>query len=434
MRYAYRSGLRWLGTLLCTCYLAGGTLVSAAAEATSSSDARCEVELTGPIDQGDAERFKAFIQNYLKNHPHTDYEYGEFGDFTLCLEGPGGNYADGMSIARFVFDNGIKTRVLPRKSCYSACALIFMAGRSSGSEFDHPHRTMDITSTIGFHAPYLALDGTRTFSAAEVNFTAALQNAIIGNFISMVAQQTFESYKPIISMTLLQQILLMGPDEFEIVDTLEEIALWGINLEGVAGSFAVSERDMLQLCENFSSWYRDARASRDEPYPRELPSISGNLYGKSAEFKIATLTDLTGAHCRVEQNHTADRPTIALCLYDNDRGVTIGDCATEGTATYLPTYFAFPPSTPLNQLNTTLRQKHSFRPLFMGVRDQKLCITASGKLNLRDRDNTEGGIVDQLEGDSCTLTLVHDCNGLWCYVRTDKDRYGYVHSDYVRLR
>ncbi|WP_420394231.1 hypothetical protein [Acuticoccus sp.] len=55
----------------------------------------------------------------------------------------------------------------------------------------------------------------------------------------MMAQQTFESYKPIISMTLLQQILLMGPDEFEIVDTVEEIALWGINLEGVAGSFAL---------------------------------------------------------------------------------------------------------------------------------------------------------------------------------------------------
>lgn len=112
-------------------------------------NATSKILVTGPIEHGDAERFKA----YWEQNAYDSW------NFIVSLDSPGGNLLDGLEIGRFLRKVGANTEVqrypppvpgryaegLPGAECYSACALAFMGG----VERDIPEG-----GTIGFHQFY----------------------------------------------------------------------------------------------------------------------------------------------------------------------------------------------------------------------------------------------------------------------------------------
>ncbi|MBC9247338.1 hypothetical protein H4P12_11600 [Paracoccus sp. 11-3] len=118
------------------------------------------IDITGPIESGDADRFYDFSQRTERA--------------IVFLHSPGGLVDEGLSIAAEIGQRGFTTIVAPGAECHSICAVIWVSGGS---------RMMDSTSTIGVHAAYRnqALeDGTSLISESGV------ANADIGSFLTHV--------------------------------------------------------------------------------------------------------------------------------------------------------------------------------------------------------------------------------------------------------
>ncbi|HEY9009833.1 MAG TPA: hypothetical protein VIN06_02340 [Devosia sp.] len=75
----------------------------------------------------------------------------------LTMNGPGGNYGEGLALADFLRENHIATVVERGMSCYSACAFAFLGGsgyasmQGLGTYID---RQIEPGGIVGFHAPY----------------------------------------------------------------------------------------------------------------------------------------------------------------------------------------------------------------------------------------------------------------------------------------
>jgi hypothetical protein len=91
------------------------------------------LEVTGTIDLGSAERFRAEVEGYR--------EYIK----TVALASPGGSVNDALEMGKLVRENGFTTSVAAGALCASSCPLIFAGGRE---------RLATAKSAIGVHQIY----------------------------------------------------------------------------------------------------------------------------------------------------------------------------------------------------------------------------------------------------------------------------------------
>lgn len=113
------------------------------------------IVLTGQINTGDPVRFREVAIKRLSN--------------IVILDSPGGSLNDGLEIAQTIRDLGLTTAVPATGGCYSACALIWVAGVK---------RVMSRSAHIGFHAAYFRDHGI----AKETG----VGNARVGAFLTRI--------------------------------------------------------------------------------------------------------------------------------------------------------------------------------------------------------------------------------------------------------
>lgn len=116
------------------------------------------IMMTGEITEGDAQRFDDTVADIGGAHA------------TLNVSGPGGLVNEALDIGAQVQEHRFATMVSAQTECYSACALIWLAG---------PRRYLAPDSVIGVHAAFR----TRDDDTAEESGVA---NARIGAFLNMV--------------------------------------------------------------------------------------------------------------------------------------------------------------------------------------------------------------------------------------------------------
>jgi hypothetical protein len=195
----------------------------AAAEITLSDAPGCAIELNGVVTEGDFRRFSEIAEaaDLVKSDPgfHTDNS-----DSALCLDSPGGVSEVGRDIMRFVHANGIATRVEADDSCFSVCALIFMAGRNFYREGDGVARLLDAKGTLGFHAPFVFGDPSRTYVAADLEATYSRATSAIADLIEFGASRSIFDARPRIPTSLIAKLLRKGPSEVYAVETVEDVA------------------------------------------------------------------------------------------------------------------------------------------------------------------------------------------------------------------
>ncbi|NDK37048.1 hypothetical protein [Rhodovulum sulfidophilum] len=226
----------------------------------------CTHRMDGPIDAGDADAFQAMI-DALPDQFNDDM------NFMICLNSEGGRIEEGLKIGRIIQDNFFGTYVDDGDTCLSACAIAFMHGTIGAWEYILTLRMMHPNATLGFHAPSLDVGGDPgamvPFLLVQAAYQATLQT--MSDIVESASQQVSEFSSPVVPMSLLTEMLEVGPDDFTYVDTLHKAFMWDItifpkSLKAPPG-FEL-DVGIYQLCEN-SSYKINPNSFSAEP-PRSI--------------------------------------------------------------------------------------------------------------------------------------------------------------------
>lgn len=321
----------------------------AAATIVKSVRPNCAIEFSGPIEAGDHQRFHNLAMKLGLLEPSNSGEPSNSTDEALCLNSPGGSYLEGRLISQELRDYGIPTRVEAGSECYSSCAFIFMSGRLLGAESDGTSRHLHIKGKLGFHAPYIVPDETKTYTGSDVSKQVTLVSQIIADFINFGSDTSEYSGRPFFPISLVAKLLAAGPEELALVQTVEDAARWQIDLYGMKESVQLSENQMRQACANFLSWELDRPSNQiNTEYPFSLKYEKGMLGNGPVVWALINTGDMDSRECRVQAS-THLIKGFTICSRDEGNGISRGAC-TEGWGNYVPWYYSLPPKIPLSAI------------------------------------------------------------------------------------
>src|SRR6185369_1822365 len=120
-------------TALAIAILCSGSVGAVRAATVTRGEQACNIRLDGSIKQGDNAQVADELAK-IQAGAHV----------VLCLNSPGGSYNAALAVIETLLgaDRIVATMVPRGANCYSACALIFLAGHSSPRK-DEPDRRMD---------------------------------------------------------------------------------------------------------------------------------------------------------------------------------------------------------------------------------------------------------------------------------------------------
>ncbi len=200
--------------------LAGATAASAAQVSIvsmqySAAQPVPHIHYEGDTAAGDVAQLQAVYDSFVKCR--TECIGGDGGSTAvLTMNGPGGNYYEGLALADFIRANHITTVIERGASCYSACAFAFLGG--SGYSSMQRYRTyvdrqIEPGAILGFHAPY----------RDEASFLQALEqrgaNEIMGESRDSLSTMVRELVKWNVDPEIIHYMMGMGPDKtYDIVN------------------------------------------------------------------------------------------------------------------------------------------------------------------------------------------------------------------------
>lgn len=322
---------------------------ASAAVMVKSTKPHCSIELTGTIESGDYNHFRDLAKEVGLRDPSDSGEPSNSVDDALCLNSPGGNYLEGRLISQELRELGIPTRVEAGSECYSSCAFIFMSGRLLGAESDSTSRHLHVKAKLGFHAPYIIPDGSKTYSASDLSREVTLTNQIIADFISFGSDTSPYSGRPFFPISLVARLLAAGPTELVLVETIEDAARWQIDLYGMKDATQLTENQMRQACANFLSWEMDRQSEQiNTQWPFSLRYEKGKLGNEAVVWALINTGDMDSRECRVQTLKQATEG-FAICSRDEGNGISRGAC-TEGWGYWVPWYYSLSPQLPLSAI------------------------------------------------------------------------------------
>lgn len=214
---------------------------------------QCSIRVDGIIKTGDVEKLAEVITNLTSRITNFELinksmKFESDEQIVICLSGPGGNYLEGISIAKLIAKYNLTTAVLDDETCLSACAVAFLGGRGCcNTNGEHiPTRYIYPGSKVGFHAPILTVQsGEYNKSDVATAYNIAL------DAIYKLRQLSGELSIP---QTLLAKITEHRGENFYYINTLDDAELNGIRLTGYKQRKL--KRDTFQAgCLNAFNWY-----------------------------------------------------------------------------------------------------------------------------------------------------------------------------------
>ncbi len=203
------------------------------------NDPTPSIQLSGPIAPGDASKLQELVDSQ---------KYPTNGQ--LLLNSKGGSLAEAIKIANIVKATPLTTYINENSHCLSACAIVFMSGTldtESGEGFV-PQRTLHVSGTLGFHAPYLKITG-KGFTSLEVK---TVYNAAVKSIGRIMTQANISSF----DMSLIVEMLSQGADQFFYIDTVDRAGRWRVSLDGYAKNTKLNREALKRGCWNHHRWIR----------------------------------------------------------------------------------------------------------------------------------------------------------------------------------
>lgn len=229
-------------------FVSGPRASAAEIQLTSNDEYTFHISLKGNIAMGDKDRLEAAMQSAF------EVEIPWHRDVWLHLDSPGGNLKAGLEVIEYILENHIGTRIDKGAHCYSACALIFLSGNGVTRNFVETYlkRELHVGGTLGFHAPYVKLEG--------VGYNAAVKQ--IAQILTLLNNKgSLLSGKPFLKQSLMTELLLRGPNEIFNIDTVDKAGRWDIELTGNLGPRRLTLKNFKIACDNIISWKRDSYSS-----------------------------------------------------------------------------------------------------------------------------------------------------------------------------
>ncbi len=257
MRQFLASGIILCSTLVCS---HRSDLVRAADfEWRASPDQQYEtagtVYLNGEIKTGDHLKLLAAIGEHE----------GEKGmPLYVQLNSEGGNFEEALKISQLMNEKNLSSKLGPNARCLSACAIIFMSGRSFNNSWSTKERIMHPTAILGFHAPSVSAAGAGNFDAADLD--SAYSHAVeqIGKDLMATARYRDEAWtNPTIKPGLINEMMMRNGSNFYFIDTVGKAAEFEIELFDALGPGKKSSAHMANACANAISSIADETVAAD---------------------------------------------------------------------------------------------------------------------------------------------------------------------------
>jgi ATP-dependent protease ClpP protease subunit len=330
-----------------------------AATLTASKTALCDYTLSGVIEPGDA----AKLQKALAAHKASSAvdlvsaEHHGYGSFPrICLRSDGGSFNEALKIIDAIAQaRSVVTMVEANQSCFSACALIFLAGQYGGGDgYLQPMRFMHVTAKIGFHAPAI--------SAGSQNFDAKTAEQFYRGGVQAIAK-LLEKDTRLYPKELLTRALQVEPNSFLMVSRVEHAARWNIGLYGYKVPVIANEGDLENMCDlvAHAKWQTEDISSVERPAKPGKPfqAVVGRLQTRTFEGYGEG-----GVVCTVGIGLVSDRESyVAFSKFERPKGTGGGELHvhigvagrgyildTWGDEFTVPIWYAHDPLTPLASL------------------------------------------------------------------------------------
>lgn len=192
----------------------------------------CEIILSGPIVEGDAERLQALIDEVLRT---TSPEKRKETAYRLCLNSPGGSFVEAVQLVQLIqgeFDLG--TAIAEGHSCESACAVVFMAGGVVSSMFmeiplEFVRPVMHPRAKLGFHAPSIEISEGQ-YSEAQVSQAWDIALFVVSQIIQMQKPTPEGVVKFFLNSELLIKMLSTPASSMFYIETVESAHEYDINI------------------------------------------------------------------------------------------------------------------------------------------------------------------------------------------------------------
>ncbi len=291
----------------------------------------CDVTLSGQIASGDAERLQTFL-----NDGGLPSAYAPF--HTLCLDSPGGSFAEGIKLAEIVSGRGLATAVGPERRCESACALIFMGGRIlAGDGYSEAKRKLHPRGLLGFHAPGLAVSNG-VYTEDSVNRAYEVAVLSVHEFIRFRERARLNFPE-----SLLLEMLGTPPSRMRRVETVADAAMWKIEVTPI-GNPASSANDMVwNACSGLQGYVMGVRPRSVAAPVNIIDSIDTGEGGLRVTSQTGFLGE-GGAQCQLSFGSAGYVDEEAIGYID------FPDGGMPGSFTALYKVLLFPPDTRIADL------------------------------------------------------------------------------------
>jgi hypothetical protein len=336
--------------LLAALLLAVPHSIADAANIQNSDNKLCAFGLDGPITKGDSDRLSIAI-----SRGHID-QYDERTS-SVCLKSNGGSYVEGLKIAELVYNRGLSTVIEYGSECYSACAIIFMAGVAPEREI--PMRKLSVGGVLGFHAPYLTMPDEK-YSKDEVEIVAQGMRTAIFALVQLSSKQTKLHGGDFIKKSLISKILEKGPNEVFFVKTIYDAARWDILLYDAAQYLSKPNNidGIKNVCTNFHSANMDEETALKIAYSLKFEKYSSKFQRDDARILVKNAkTNDTVCELYPRTFRADDAVKFFACSFDYWSSKNFGDCREYLTApairvgNFVPDFFSYDPTTLLLRFN-----------------------------------------------------------------------------------
>ena len=213
--------------------------IAAAADFALDGDAEmaCYATLTGPLERGDAAKVASVLDEEL---------YHNRGP--VCLDSPGGLWAEGLALMELFHERAIPTAVAAGARCESACAIAFLGG-STRQMTASPFRArfLHVEGHLGFHAPYLEVPPGQYDEATVL--------AAFGRAMEVVTELTAWSERLALSDSFLVHLFSTGQNDMYMIDTVGKAAELSVQLVGHEIPSELSEGMIRDACRQSSTFF-----------------------------------------------------------------------------------------------------------------------------------------------------------------------------------
>ena len=177
-------------------------------------DNQCSTRFDGEIERGDLTR---------------GWEEGMLSAYNarVCLNSPGGSLKEVLDFLKEADrrEQSFATVVKSTDKCLSACAILFMFGKSWGANSPFPDRTLEPGARLGFHSPFLPQSILDQAKGSDL-YDAAIAVS------KLLADRSYKSETlqgPALPQELLSIILGTPADSMYYIKTLGEMNILNIN-------------------------------------------------------------------------------------------------------------------------------------------------------------------------------------------------------------